>query len=214
MRKISDDDTQYWHIVSCLGDEVAERASPIIDNPPKKDKYTELKNFLIGRYGLRDCERAQKLFAVDTLGDRLPSELMDTMLRINGKNDPNHYLFKHLFLRALPAPVRQGLATMTEADVYTLAEAADRIYLSSSTCSVQLANVNSEEDPPSAETDVYHVSRRLQRRPPAWKKRRDAIPSSEPDECYYHRNFGNKARRCCSPCSWRSGNAQAGTRRS
>ena len=32
--KITDDDPRYWHIVSCLGDEVAERASPIIDDPP------------------------------------------------------------------------------------------------------------------------------------------------------------------------------------
>ena len=213
LRKINDDDTRYWHIVSCLGDEAAERASPIIDNPPTKDKYTALKDFLVSRYGLRDCERAQKLFAMDTLGDRLPSELMDTMLRINGKNDPNHYLFKHLFLRALPFPVRQGLATMAEVDVYTLAEAADRIYLSGSEGSSQLANVDSEEAP-GAGTGLCHISRRAQRPPPTWKKRRGANLSSESDECYYHRNFGNQARRCRSPCSWRSGNSQAGTRRS
>ena len=213
LRQVTNDDTRYWHIVSCLGDEAAERASPIIDDPPKTNKYEALKDFLISRYGLRDCERAQKLFAVDTLGNRLPSELLDSMLRINGKNDPNHYLFKHIFLRALPSPVRQVLATMAEADVYTLAEAADRIYLSGSACSSELANVNSEEETATG-TELCYMSRRSQRRPPTWKKRRDANPSSEPDECYYHRTFGNKARRCCSPCSWRSGNALAGTRRS
>ena len=33
LRRITDDDTRYWHVVASLSDEVAERASPIIECP-------------------------------------------------------------------------------------------------------------------------------------------------------------------------------------
>ena len=175
------------------------------------DKYDKLKDFLISPYGLQDCQRAQKLFAIDTLGDRLPSELMDAMLRINGRNDPNHYLFKHLFLRALPPAVRQGLARLLELDVYSLAKEADRIYLNTSELNPELAIVKSEGEP-SVEPEVYRISRGPQRRGSKWQEDRNRLPRSQ-NECYNHRTFGDKALRCRSPCSWRQGNAKPGARR-
>lgn len=51
LRKITDDDTRYWHVVASLGDELAESASPIIEAPPATDKYTAQKNLLVKCFG-------------------------------------------------------------------------------------------------------------------------------------------------------------------
>ena len=100
LKRITEDDTKYWHIISALSGEVAERAARIIDHPPKTQKYEAIKAFLLRRYSLTESQRADKLLAISSLGDRTPTELADEMLRINGEHDPKHFLLRRLFVRA------------------------------------------------------------------------------------------------------------------
>jgi hypothetical protein len=193
LRKITEDDTKYWHIVAALTDEVAERCARIIDRPPTSAKYQAIKDFLLRRYGLTDAQRAELLLSIKSLGDRTPTQLADEMLRINGEHDPKHYLLRQLFVRVLPSSVQQQLATTKKTDLYDLAEEAE-----------MMLAVRSAQ---AMAVDVDTVSDDDQGAAPS-------LCALSSDLCYFHRRFGKKARRCQPPCSWQQqGNAKRGPRR-
>lgn len=211
LRKITEDDTKYWHIISSLTGDVAERAARIIDKPPATEKYKAIKEFLIRRYSLTESQRADRLLAITSLGDRAPTELADEMLRINGEHDPKHFLLRRLFVRALPATVRQQLASADQEDLYDLAEEAEKVTRAtphSDFNDVAAVNSGDEDD---LQPSLYRVDNPSRRRRDNQQKYDEA---KEGSLCYFHRSFGSKARNCRSPCSWpHSGNLQQGTRR-
>ncbi|XP_035764445.1 uncharacterized protein LOC118454313 [Neolamprologus brichardi] len=111
----------------------------LLRDPPAQGKYTALKALLLRRYSLSDAERAEKLLSLAGLGDGTALELMESMLSLLGADDGG-FLFTHLFLRQLPAPVRAGLANsplLATKDYRSLAEEADRILLATRSFSVQ-----------------------------------------------------------------------------
>ena len=77
------------------------------------NKYLTLKESLTGAYSLSNAERASALLDLQpgTLGDRKPSELMDSMLALLGTNKPC-FLFRQIFLRLLPDSVRTPLTAL------------------------------------------------------------------------------------------------------
>ena len=99
LRKITEDDTKYYYIVSALDSATATRAVSILSQPPITGKYANIKKFLTSAYELSDYERASSLFNIRGLGDLKPSELMDNMLALIGSNTPC-VLFKYLFLQS------------------------------------------------------------------------------------------------------------------
>ena len=64
---------------------------------------------LLQLYQLLDMEQADRLLSLTGLGDSKSSELMENMLALLGSGDAS-FLFTHLFLCQLPAPVRMVLA--------------------------------------------------------------------------------------------------------
>ena len=86
LRKITEDDTKYYYIVSALDSATATRAVSILSQPPITGKYANIKKFLTSAYELSDYERASSLFKIRGLGDLKPSELMDNMLALIGSH--------------------------------------------------------------------------------------------------------------------------------
>ncbi|XP_035981033.1 uncharacterized protein LOC118556803 [Fundulus heteroclitus] len=127
LRGITLDDTKYHYVVSALDPPSTRRAMSLLRNPPADGKYSALKHLLLRRYSLSDAERAEKLLSLSGLGDGSALELMESMLSLLG-DDEGGFLFIHLFLRQLPAPVRIALANsslLREKDFRSLAEKAD-----------------------------------------------------------------------------------------
>ena len=193
LRGITNDQTKYWHLVAALDSETSIRAASFLQRPPPNDQYQGLRRFLLDTYGLSTEERAQRLFSIRDLGDRRPSELADTILQLNGEHQ-EHFCLRHIFLQALPITVRQVLAASPIKGLRDLGLEADRIL---STC--ESVNTMVEE---TTSVDAVNSSKKPVR-----------------NLCFYHKNFGTKARRCQAPCDWvpRSqykpqGNAQAGSR--
>ncbi|GFN87764.1 Pol polyprotein [Plakobranchus ocellatus] len=98
LRKITQDDTRYYHVVASLDTDTAKRALPIITAPPLTEKYKAIKDFLTSAYGLSDEERVTALLSMNGLGDNKPSELMDNMLSLLGQHQPC-FLFKQIFVQ-------------------------------------------------------------------------------------------------------------------
>lgn len=190
VRKITQDETKYYHVIASLDAETATRASAIIQRPPGENKYDTLKRFLLSAFEPTEAERANKLLNLPELGDRRPSELMDYILYLNGDKD-QHFILKHIFLNALPEAVRNLLATSPEEDLRKLAQQADECY------SIVRSKPSTVWQVQDGEADA--VFRRQKRQ-----------------LCYWHRRFKKAAWKCEQPCDWqqqppkRTGNGQGG----
>jgi len=184
IRKITEDETKYYYVVSTLDAQTATRALSILTGPPTSGKFDALKGHLLSAYGLSEEERATALFNLRGLGDSKPSELMDSMLSLLGNHTPC-FLFKHLFLQQLPTNVRTPLASSEITDLRKLALEADKYFNAGSPMSQSVAGIEkpSNRHPPSPIT-----------------------------VCWYHRRFAGKAQHCIPPCNFKPapGNAMKG----
>ena len=102
---IDDDNRRYHHVVAALPSSVATRIVGLLSHPPALAKYAALKSQLLYNFSLSDAERADELFALNGLGARKPSQLMEHMLALLGDHAPG-FLFAQLFLRQLPVAVK------------------------------------------------------------------------------------------------------------
>ncbi|KAK3760806.1 hypothetical protein RRG08_034108 [Elysia crispata] len=130
LRKISQDETKYYHVVAALDNSTANRALSVITSPPPTEKYNTIKSFLTSAYGLTDGERATALLNKRGLGDSKPSELMDNMLSLLGQHQPC-FLFRQIFIQQLPEHVRTPLSVVDTPDYRALAREADKLFLAS-----------------------------------------------------------------------------------
>jgi hypothetical protein len=198
LRGIVSDETKYYYVVAALDSTTAQRATSVLQDPPAGDtKYQSLKDFLLGAFEPTEAERGERLLAVSDLGDGKPSELADRILALNG-TAPQHFLLRSLFLRALPAAVRNAISTSPLKDLRQLALEADKVAAS---CAGSFFVTSATEQPATAPGVLALGTTRTSRR-----------------LCKYHQRFGRSAKRCCSPCDWttepprRQGNAEAGPR--
>ena len=178
IRQINADDIMYWHVVAALDRDIAASCTPILEAAPSKHKYPYLKRKLLERFELSEAERADKLLDIRDLGDRRPSELADLILQLNGRNG-EHFLLRRIFMRALPATLRNALSTSTAADLRDLAREADRAF--SMTAHPTVNSLQQDAEPLEL----------------------DAVTGKRPRTlCFYHRKYGIRAKRCEQPCEW------------
>ena len=185
IQRITADETKYYYILSALDQGTAARLLDLISHPPAEDKYQALKSRLLDTFGLSKGERASRLLHIRPLGDSKPSALMDEMLALLGDHPPC-LLFEQLFLERLPEDIRAQLVDAKIEDHRELARRADALW---------------------AARDIGSSINAMQKRPPTGRK-----PKAPQDNlCYYHRRFGDAAKKCQEPCTW-SENEQAGRR--
>ena len=195
LRKVTVDATKYFYVLAALDQQTATRFIDLISRPPATDKYKTLKDRLLDTFGLSKRERAAGLLHFRPLGDSKPSALMDEMLALLGDHTPC-LLFEQLFLERLPEDIRIQLVDGKIEDHRELARRADALW---SSRDVESFTANA-----------------IQRRPPATRPKQaktrpcgfDTCTADANRLCYYHRTFGEAARKCRQPCTW-SGNDQA-----
>lgn len=181
VRNITQDETKYHHVVMSLDGDTATLAESILLQPPNADKYVVLKDFLVQSFGISEPERAERLLSIANgeLGDRKPSQLMNSILHLNGLKPP-HFIMRQIFVRALPDGLRQSVAACKEEDLRKLALEADRL-------------ATTEHRTPRAAAYTIDAVRKNN-------------PERKRVLCWYHRRFGSASTRCRQPCSWVAGN--------
>ena len=76
-----------------------------------------------------DYQRAEQLVNLPSLGDRRPSQLMNTMLALLPGGYTPGFIFNFLFLQRMPADVRGLLAAQRIKDPRELATRADEYWV-------------------------------------------------------------------------------------
>jgi hypothetical protein len=164
------------------------------------DSYEQLEAKLTACYQRSPWQLAFDLLNMPDLGDRRPSVLMDTMLADDCT--PNR-LFMALFLRRLPANIRDQLVAQDLKDPAAMAAVADRIYDAwphgCNVQAVQHAAVHAVDRSPLPAACRQPSGLRDGGRQDKSRRRED---DSRNGLCFYHTNFGARAARCRPPCGW------------
>ena len=185
IKNISADATKYYYIVSALDASTAGRLVDLLSNPPAANKYQTIKDRLTDTFALSRQERAKRILAMaaGTLGDRKPSEVMDSILNLLGADGMN-MIAEQIFLDLMPDDIRPQLHSADFNQPRQVAKTADCLLLnrerSSGTSLIQkVAYIPGKKQASISPTD-----------------------SSESTMCYYHARFGANAKKCRSPCSF------------
>lgn len=210
------DDQKYRYVLGALQAMDIQQISDILTNPPTTGKYTAVKNRLLSVYQASESRQFQKLLGGLELGDQKPSMLLRKMRDLGGKMVPEDAL-RVLWLNQLPAQMRAVLSVNTESALETLATMADVMMEHSEPPTINAVATTSQ--PSTSELQFALLSKQLEKltleiaelrrrdndrnypRPYNNRSRSQSRDRRNSTECYYHRRFGNAARKCQSPCS-------------
>ena len=223
-RNISSQKTRFDYVVASLAPEFATEVRDLILKPPEEDPYDARKEQLIRNTAASEQRRLQMLFNTEERGDRKPTQLLRRMQQLLGDSagpESDSSFLRELFLERLPGGVRMVLASTGNAiSLEALAQMADKfVEVATPTISaINAPHISSELD--RLRKGVAHLREiisSLNTSPgssrPSRSRGRSPSPhptNSTPTTCWYHRRFGEKARKCNSPCDY-SGNEPAVT---
>ena len=235
MRNITNQRTKFDHVVAALAPEFATEVRDLLLQPPADTPYDILRAQLIKRTAASEQRRLRQLFTAEELGDRTPSQLLRRLQQLLGDAagpNPDNTFLRELFLQRLPSHVRMVLASSGDMPLEALATLADKVMevASPSVSSVSVAPLTSEVGQLRSEVAQLremiaalkvtpsnpHRRGRSRSQSTPTTSPRSSSPAPLPAEnsppanlCWYHRRFGEGARKCTSPCAW-TGNGQAG----
>ncbi|XP_071632181.1 uncharacterized protein [Temnothorax longispinosus] len=199
----------------------------VVTQPPEANKYETVKKALIQRMSVSQQQRTRQLLELEELGDRKPSQFLRHLRTLAGENVPDS-LLRTLWLGRLPTQMQMVLATRTEDPLNSIAEQADRIHemTSKAVVAATATPVNKESLEARIQaltkqvaTLTTRLSRDNSRQRNNWKghnrsrsrsqSRNRGKPQEEKNDkndkhCYYHNRFGEKARKCTQPCTYKS----------
>lgn len=230
--KVSDDQ-KYRYVLQQLQAQDLQHLTDILYNPPEKEKYNTLKKRLLTVYDKSDVRNFQQLISGLELGDQKPTQLLRKMREL-GSGMITEEGLKIEWLNNLPTQVRVVLSVNSESSLDTLAAMADKMfeYTGPATISAVTASTSSSSSPTQptqldllskqiekltleiaelrGRTEQRHQYRRPFHSRSGSRRRNTNRSTSRPRrddgtwECKYHFRFGDKAKRCESPCSRRA----------
>jgi hypothetical protein len=221
---------RYCHVVSALPHDSLRLVADLVEAPPTETIYDDIKQRLVASHQLSDFQKAEKLFLMQSLGGRKPSEMMAAMLEVCPRGEEKTNLFACLFLQRLPREIRVLLARVDHKDPKALAQQADELWALHDGRSETVAVVQ----PDFGDSEMVAALRAGDRgRGGAARGGRSrgaggrscggrggGRPALEEPEasrearlaaglCIKHWCYGEAASSCAQPCSWQ-GNGSAG----
>lgn len=178
IRKIDKDETKYYYVVAALTDDMACAVSELLMNPPTEEKYRALKTALLQFYRTPPVKKVMNFVQQGTVTDRRPREVAK---EIGCLDADLSQVRMALFVNSMPKSIQTHLLAREFKDVGEMADTAEAL------TSQGLHQFTTQElNSVSSATGCSSKGRPTQR------------PSG--DLCYFHKRFGNRARRCRPPC--------------
>jgi hypothetical protein len=183
--------TKYDYCLQKLPYEVLQSVrAGVVDDP-----YEQLEEKLTSSFQKSPWERTFELLDMPDLGDCRPLVLMDAMLALQPDDVEPNRLFLALFLRRLPADVRDHLAAQDLKTPADIAAVENRLF---DAVAAVAARRSSRDTLPANR-------RRSPSRQDGRHEGRKQTPGSHGDSgglCFYHDRFGKWAAKCEPPCTW------------
>jgi hypothetical protein len=209
---ISDEKAKFNYVISQLEFRHAAEVEDIITSPPADEPYTTLKTELVRRLSSSRDQRVRQLLTHEEIGDRKPSQFLRHLKNL-AQDVPDDFL-RSIWSSKLPSHIQTILAGQAEGNLDAAAQLADRIAEVAPLPTT--AAIAQGPDIASLLEKIEELSRRVaalssgqtRHRSHSRDKRRARNtfpPAQGPDDpgyCRYHRQFGDKARRCSPPCSF------------
>ncbi|KAL1129609.1 hypothetical protein AAG570_012554 [Ranatra chinensis] len=189
---------QFNLVVRSLDYEVIQRAADTVQFPGDQP-YVTITLALIEAHSMSESDRAYQLLGQQTHGDRKPSEFLVHLRRLGGNALPP-YLLRTLWMRAVPTTVRTILALSPNTDLQTLVTQALQVCPVVETVlpgSPPQWPIRGNRGPEVATAGAQNFRLPNPNRARIRDRAVDEKPAS--GTCFYHRQFGNKARRCQPP---------------
>lgn len=230
LSRVTTDETKFSFLVSNLDLPYAREVKDIITNPPAEDKYNALKSELVRRLSASKERRIKQLLADEELGDRRPSQFLRHLESLAGPAVPTDFL-RSLWSSRLPQDVQAIMASQADLPLSKLADLADKVFeivphvprvasMSPATSSSSAGALPSYGDlveevsllrkQMAALATGNDLPGRSQYRNPSRSRSRSREYRSDHKLCFYHFMFGEKARKCQQPCSFKTENHQGG----
>ena len=205
IKKIKDETTKFYYVVSGLPEHVLERIPDMLESRPSTDEYKEIKKRVLSIYQRPIGERLLECIDATSLGGLRPTAFADRIsaLTMGADLDAVH---RAILLRALPPGPRAVLRPST-ADFRDLAAEADKFF--------DISGGLIESAPSfvaASESGADNIA--------TFRQQPSKAAPPRKDECFYHKKFGAAAKKCNAPCRWgasptpekghRSGNDGAG----
>lgn len=224
------DDAKYRYVLGQLQPTDLQHITDILIKPPETGKYAAVKQRLTSVYEQSEVKNFKNLISGLDLGNQKPSQLLRRMRELGGTMITEEGI-KIEWLNQLPTQVRVVLSVNTDSSLDMLAAMADKMIeysesstiaaVSSSSSIPQTVTPTSSEPVMSAQFEVLskqieklslEISElrsqgrpRYRRHSHSRSRSRSAKYSNNGNRlCKYHYRFGDKARRCLSPCARRS----------
>jgi hypothetical protein len=208
--------TKYEHVVMRLpaAVSISVRALLLGVTAETEDPYEQLKTRLIADFGKTRWQRAFSLLDHPDVGDRRPSRLMGDMLALLPAGEPAGTLFLAMYLRRLPASMRDHLATADFATPAEMAAHADLLWdarssQSASAIEMPIAAISGRATSPRGSDRGRSPDRQRGQRGRGGGRgrgrggRRQQTPGRI---CDAHKKYGAEAYSCFPPCTWQAEN--------
>ena len=212
MRCITSQETKFDILQFHLPPHILKKASDVIGNIPKENAYDILKREILAQ-----SEEAQfrKLLSYPRLGNQRPSELLHQMQILAHNLGMNDSILYRFWSAALPGNIRAALALQPkDIPLNSLADLADRVHECFTSPGVHQVSrsatgIASDVDGDLAtqilqRLDALELKTKTDRRSRARLRSRQGSNTRSHSKgiCYYHRHFGENARKCVIPCSY------------
>lgn len=220
---IKEDTTKFYQVISQLDQRYIKEIKDVVKNPPPTGKYEKLKLELTKRLSISRERQITQLLSHEELGDRKPSQFLRHLKTLAAGEVSDDFL-RSLWANRLPPFVRGIIASRTSGSLEDAAELADQIYEITPVCQVastsavpiesnnfddllkRLENSISSRIQTELKQQIAQLSLRSRGRTPTRRRFRSRSRGKTPGVCWYHNNFGDKARKCISPCNYNTVN--------
>jgi hypothetical protein len=204
------DEDKFHLVISKLGLDALQQVSDILTTPPSTNKYSTVKERLIGSFEESESRQFQKLVSEMELGDQKPSQLLRKMRDLAKKKVPDETL-QIMWCGHLPPSVRAVLSISDVKDLDRLAQIADTV----------MENIRPQHEVAQvSRPDITLLTQKLDqltlevaelkrgqgqnqqrgrspfRRFGSYRSQSRSNSHSGRWMCYYHRKFGQKATKC------------------
>lgn len=213
--RITEEVTKFNHVISMLDQETINKCMDILENLSSETPYTEFRAQIISRLSESEQSRLNKVLSGTDLGDRKPSELLSHMQSLAGDAFKAEAL-KTLWLSRLPPQMRAILAVSSE-ELPKLALLGDKIMETMPSQTLASASINPSSSPSHLEQQISQLSKKFDELKSNLSSRRDSNRTNNRQRnrsrsksrstiCYFHRKFGEQARKCTNWCTFKKGN--------